>query len=883
MDACFAAVGNFFSNWHKAASARRKKRAEKRLARDEKRGYHINWLKAVGHSMMIVLRFAAHALSYIVNILATILVICLLTGMIVGVVFVFYLKTNVNPALDIETLTTEQEGTTMFYYFDENGNTVELEDERIHSGDNRIWVSYDEIPKYVIEAFVSIEDHRFWDHQGVDWYRTLGAAKNFFVPSGSSFGGSTITQQLIKLLTQEDDYTIQRKVQEIFRALYVEKQLSKEEILELYMNTIYLSQGCSGLKTAAITYFGKDVSELTLVEAAALASIVKYPTKFDPIQNPDNNRDRRNTVLKTMLLYGKITQAEFDEAYDADLVIYQADDSETDTTTTKVSSDYVDAAIEDIIADLMKEKGVTREIASNLLYSGGYEVYLAMDQRVQSIMEKCFLDESTFPTEDVVIKPQAAMVVCDPETGDILGIAGRRGEKSASRILNYATQTRRSPGSSIKPLSVYGPAVELGLVNWATVVDDTPVEFYETTTWPKNVSKDYTGLENIAYAIKVSLNTAAVKTLQMVTIDRSYQFLLKLGITNLEESYTTSTGVEMSDLGLAPLALGATTVGLTVREMASAYTTFMNGGVHAKSRTYYKVTDPNTNKTVLDNAPEYTEVFSPETCALMIKMLENVVNYRNLTIDSYTAVAGKTGTSMYEYDKWFCGFTPYYVAAVWYGYEQQAVLPTFRVFAPVFIFDNVMTALHQDMYDEAKANGTELIQTFEQTSMLETALICKDSGLLYNPETCGLDPRGDRSEVGYFVSGTAPTTYCNRHIVLDFCSDTHCVACEYCPNTYKASLVLETERNFPYQVYVTDAQYMYRPLNGTAPYLSTTQPFYLNTVSAGSYVGLSYKANPAANIYCSRHYLNPPKPSDTDTSDSDTSESAPEDTTSDGG
>lgn len=827
---------------------------ERRYRRDLKRGYSINWGKALIHSVKIGGSAMLRVLSYIVNILITVLMICLTTGIIVCVVFVLYLKTNIDPTLDIDTLTTGQAGTTMFYVIDETGNYVELEEERIHGGENRIWASYSEIPEDLVNAFIAIEDHRFWDHQGVDWYRTAAAVTQFFGPSGSSFGGSTITQQTIKNVTGEDDYSIHRKIQEIFRALYVETKLSKEEIMETYLNTIYLSQRCYGVKTAADTYFGKDVSQLSLVECAALASIVKYPTKYDPVQNPQNNLERRNTVLKTMYSLGMITYEEFYEAWDKELVIAE-DEEDEKVVESKVSSDYIDAAIEDIISDLMEEKGVTREIASNMLYSGGYKVYLCMDPEVQRIMEQCYLDEDTFPVEDTIIKPQSAMVVCDPDTGDVLGIIGRRGEKTASRLLNYATQTRRSPGSSIKPIAVYGPAVELGLVTWATVVDDTPVEFYETTTWPNNVNRTYTGLQNIGYAIEESLNTVSVKVLQMVTVERSYEFLLKMGIHNLETSYTSSSGVEMTDLSLAPLALGATTIGLTVREMASAYTTFTNGGLHLEGRTYYKVVD-SAGETVLNNKQDSDIVFSEGTCAVMTKMMERVVADRRMTIDSYTAVAGKTGTSMYEYDKWFCGFTPYYVGAVWYGFEQPAVLPTFRVFAPVYIFDNVMTALHQNMYDEAKAAGEELIQNFETTADIVAVKICLDSGMLYDEELCGHDLRGDRSEIGYFVNGTQPTTKCTRHVLVDFCAETGAIASKGCYHRVQHALVLETERAFPFQVYVDDAQYMYRPLEeGTEPYLSTRYPFYWNSIPDGQYTGLTYKADPAVNSYCSKHHL----------------------------
>ncbi|MBQ3870921.1 MAG: transglycosylase domain-containing protein [Clostridia bacterium] len=833
------------------------KRKERRKKRDEKRGYHINWAKAVRHALVLSAHFLFRLFTYLINILITILVIGVLTALIVGFVFALYLKNNIDPVLDTELLKTEQNATTMFYYYDDNGTPVEMEDERINGGENRIWVSIQEVPDHVIKAYVAIEDHRFWDHQGVDWYRTLGAVRNFIMPSGSTFGGSTITQQLVKNLTGDDDYSIQRKIQEMFRALYLEQKLDKSEILELYLNTIYLSQGCYGLKTAAQKYFGKEVSELTLTEGAALASIVKYPTKYDPIQNPEFNQERRNTVLKTMLSYGYITQEEFNESWDQPLEIYKepSNSSKEKNTGKKVSSDYIDAVIEDLIADFMAQRGITREVASNLVFSGGYKIYTAMDPFVQETLEKCYLDDKNFPEETFVILPQSAMVVCDPYSGDVLGIIGRRGPKTQSRILNLATQARRSPGSSIKPLSTYSPGLDLGLITWGTVVDDTPHTYGNGGyTWPKNVNKKYTGLENINYAVTVSLNTVAVKVLERVTVERSYEYLLKLGITNLVESYTNKNGVTMSDLSLAPLALGATTLGLTVREMSSAYTTFTNGGVHNKSRTYYQVVDSAGN-VVLNNKPESTEVFRSDTCTIMTKMMQNVVaNYaKYLTIDNWTAVAGKTGTSMYEYDRWFCGFTPYYVGAVWYGFVQPSALHSYTVNPGMFIFDKIMTELHRPMYEEAVKNGGELEQEFEQYGDIVECTICKDSGQLYDPNVCGHDPRGGRAEVGYYVNGTQPTEYCTRHVLIDFCAETEQIAGPNCENIIQYALVLETERAFPFQLEVTDAQYTFRPLGDAAPDYAPLSQFYSNTLEPKTYVGRVRKVDKYFNSYCSKH------------------------------
>ncbi len=809
-------VGDFFKNAADKIKSARRRAKERRKKRDEKRGYHIYWGKAFRRVLSLTLHFAVRLVSYIFNILITILIIGIITALVCGIVFAFYLKNNIDPTLDVDYLRTEQDGTTMFFVYDENGKEIELEEERVNGGENRIWVSIREVPDYVIDAFIDIEDHRFWDHQGVDWYRTLGAVQNFFMPSGSTFGGSTITQQLVKNMTGEDDYSIQRKVQEIFRALYLEQKLNKKEILEYYLNTIYLSQGCYGIKTAAKKYFNKEVTELTLAEGAALASIIKFPTKYDPKQNPEYNLERRNTVLKTMYSYGDITKEEFEAAWDEPLKLYTEpkNSQKEEKTTSHVSSDYVDAVIEDLIADIMEKNNVSREIASNLVFSSGYRVYLCMDPKVQSVLEECYLDDKVFPEESYTILPQSAMVVCDPNTGDCLGIIGRRWEKTQSRIFNLATQARRSPGSSIKPLSTYGPGIDLGIINWGTVVDDSPDQITsDKKPWPQNVNHRYLGLVNVSYAVQQSLNTVAVKVLRRVTVERSYEYLKKLGIYNLVESYTNKNGVTMSDLDIAPLALGATTLGLTVREMASAYTTFTNGGIHNKSRTYTKVLDSQGN-VVIDNKLESTVVFSTATCSVMTKLMENVVKpyFSYIKIDDMTVCAGKTGTSMHEYDRWFCGFTPYYVGAVWYGFVEPSPLRTnYRPNPAMSIFDNVMVKLHKEMYDEAKKEGTELIKEFPVIGDIVQVTVCKDSGQLYNPDVCGHDPRGGRAEVGYFINGTQPTTYCTQHVAVKYCTETGKIANEYCQHTTEKVWVLAPERNFSIYVDIEDSGYMFTP------------------------------------------------------------------------
>ena len=476
-------------------------------------------------------------LSIIACVILTIFLVCFITGTIVVGAFAIYIKNYIDPVIDdFDMISTEQKQSSRIYYMDysdrENrvGEAVELDGERLYGTENRVWVSYTEMPVYLYEAFISIEDERFWTHDGVDWKRTLGATFYFFT-GGDDYGGSTITQQLIKNITGEKDVRIQRKLQEIMRALYLDKTKDKTEILELYLNTIYLSQGCYGVQAAANTYFGKDVSELSLVECAALASITQAPTKWDPIQNPDNNTTRRNTVLYKMYELGKITYSEYDEAINSDLVIVNTKQEVTGDVTDKkedYNSWYTDAVINSIVERLKEEKGYPETLAYNMIYSGGLKIYTVMDPDIQAALDKVYVEGSSVFQDNVfpgIVKPESSMVIIHPTTGDVLGIAGGRGEKQGNLLLNYATATTRSPGSSIKPIAVYAPALDSNIINNGTVYDDVPVNFeLNEKGWPKNLPARYDGLIDVQYAIQVSKNTVAVRVLQDLTVEKSFDF-----------------------------------------------------------------------------------------------------------------------------------------------------------------------------------------------------------------------------------------------------------------------------------------------------------------------------------------------------------------------
>ncbi len=801
-----------------------------------------------------VLSKTGKVIGYLFTALITLLLVCIIAGIIVGCVFAIYVSNYIDPTIDESLLVTgTSERTTKLYYYEftdranREGVAVELEDQRIYGAENSLWASYDEIPTYLREAFVSIEDERFWTHPGIDLKRTAGAVLNFFLGfDDTSYGGSTITQQLIKNVTGRNEATIQRKVQEILCALNLEKTKSKEEILELYLNIVPLSQNCVGVRAAAETYFGKDLSELTLTECAALASITKYPTKYDPMQNPENNYERRETVLWKMWDLGKISDAEYDAATGQELVLANGKSTSQNESLERdnINSWFIDTALVEVRDDLMEKYGLSSRIASNLINSGGLSIYLTMDPAVQTAMEEVFNDPDSFPENTGGIPAEAAMTVVDPYTGDLLGVVGSRSEKRGNLVLNYATQTQRAPGSAIKPIAVYAPALELGIITYGSVYDDTPLWFREDNTpYPKNTPDVYRGLTTVNSAIERSVNTVAMKVLEDLTIDVSYDYLKnRLGFDYLVDYAETQNGLGITDKGLAALALGQLNYGVTVQDIAAAYTVFPSGGVYHDSHSYLYVYDSAGNL-LLSNEDSGEIVFSEQTAYIMTKMMQNVVNNGTATSVSLRKkmdVAGKTGTAGNDYDRWFVGYTPYYIGAVWYGYSYPKSLSNLKSNPSNKIFDLVMTKLHEEYISDAAAGG-EPLRTFEDnrpTDVVEVTY-CKDSGKLMT-DACRLDPRGDRSDTGYFTVSNSPKEYCSTHIIVNFDATTNAYAHEYSlpENLKPVALIRENTRAFPVQIYVEDAQYVYRELPfDVRPCGWWGEPYFINAIPEGTFVG----------------------------------------------
>jgi Membrane carboxypeptidase (penicillin-binding protein) len=858
---------------------------------ERKRKKPVDWSDELAHSLKLVGKIMLRVFTYLFNILMTLLLIGLITGTIVGGAFAIYIKNYIDADItDFQLLfSTDQSLTTTMYYMNWEdrtnriGSMVQIDDIKLYSSQNRVYATYDEIPENLKNAVIAIEDKRFESHDGVDWLTTIKATLSYFtggkLTGGTSGGGSTITQQLIKNVTKYNEVTIQRKVTEIIRALKLEKAYTKAQILEMYLNTIYLSRGCYGVAAAADTYFNKDVKDLTLIECAALAAITQSPTKWDPILNPDNNKLRRDLILKEMYAQGKITLSEFNSAYDKDLVLYSGSGSSADAADETEGSSirsiynwYEDSAISAARDLLMEQYGYTSEVASMLVYTGGFKIVLAMDPDMQQVVENYYSNNSNFPTVDnSVIQPKSSFICIDPETGDVLALAGDRGEKNANRILNYATQTQRPPGSSIKPLSVYAPALESGLITYGSVFDDSPVNFGTETVgadgkitydrpdgYPSNYSDTYSGLTTIHYAIRNSLNTVAYKVLQKLTLSASFDFVKnKLHINSFIDSKELTGGTVISDMDYAALALGQMNYGLTLEEITAAYSIFANKGVYNTPKIVLKILDKDGN-TLIDNTGGSSIVISEQNACIMTKMLEEVVDYGTavkLTIKDKVDVAGKTGTTSSDNDRWFIGYTPYYIAGCWFGYEMPKSLASFSAsYSPALkVWDDVMTLLHQK-YIDAAASGGEAMKTFTMAEGVVTAQYCKDSGKKPTA-ACLADSRGSRVETGYFTTDTVPTEDCDVHTLVAYDKVNGGVATTDCPAsdiTYVS--MIKVYRSFPRQIYITDAQYVYREVSpGAALSTDYRQAFYTASLPPDTFAGTSI-AGAQYNRLCSAHY-----------------------------
>ncbi len=623
--------------------------------------------------------------------------ICSVTLIVVVSYVLFHVITTVNGdlILNLEEKKANQNQTSFIYAYDANGNEVELA--RLHGEEDRVWVDLDDMSPYMADAFIALEDTRFREHHGVDWIRTIGV---LVVPDNFGQGGSTITQQLIKNLTNQKAVTTVRKFNEILSALNLEVHYDKDTIIEAYLNTLYLGSGCYGVKTASEEYFGKDVSELNAAECAVIASITQAPTKYNPLLNPDKNRDRQLYCLKMMYEEkGFLTKEEYDEACNFELIFTNSENyvPKIDENAVKeedeevINSFYVDYVRQCVQRDLMEEYGYTKQQASDQLLYGGLKIYAAVDLDIQEKLEYIYVNRKNFPDLVSEEEPydgelvQSAMTIMD-YNGRVVAIVGEAGEKSGKLGLNRAANSYRQPGSTIKPLAAYAPAIEMNLYNYSSKIKDYAIPV-NGKLWPHNVDKTLGSGSNVTveYAIQKSHNTVPARIINYdVGIDTSFEFLRdRFHLTRLDEE---------SDRALSPLATGALTNGTTTVEMAAAYATFGNGGYYYHPYSYYKVTNSQGTQVILSNEqPKKEQVISDSTSDIICELLQTVDTsyYGKASNVRKFQIMAKTGTTSSDKDRWFCAGTPYYVAAVWVGFDYAESLgvsinPAGKIFMTVF-------------------------------------------------------------------------------------------------------------------------------------------------------------------------------------------------------
>ena len=739
-----------------------------------------------------------------------------------------YLEEEILANVEIENDGYDLNLNSNAYYLDEHGDIQKLQN--IFAEDNREWANFEDIPENLIRATIAIEDKRFYEHQGVDWVTTVKACFFMFFGNGDR-GGSTITQQLVKNVTDNWDVTVQRKVQEIFTAIEYERRYSKEEILEWYLNEIYMGNRTNGVRRAAAIYFGKELESLTLAECASLISITNNPSLYNPYRDnldkggmtgKERNRERQMDTLDEMLAQEWISQEEYDEAVAQELVFKRGialEDRMTkcvneacgykgivstlnhtegeqtyycpvcgnavpvgEDASQEVYSYYMDTVLEDVAQALAEKDGVEWNDAAKKFYkqkiaTGGYHIYTCLDMRVQNAADSVYQDLSQIPAVRSGQQPQSAMVIIDNLTGDIVALVGGVGTEKAHDDWNRAVDSKLQTGSSIKPITVYGPAFEAGAISPATVIKDMPMEYIDNAPWPKNDNRKYSYSRTIYSGICSSVNAVAANTLEIIGTNFAYSFAKEqLGLTSLLDTYTASSGRVMSDNDFAPLALGAQTKGLTVREMASAFATFPNGGVYREGRTFSRVYDNNGNL-VLENKQEKRTVFSEKTVNYMHWCLAGAVGGTggNARISGQN-VYGKTGTTSSNRDRWFCGYTKYYTAAVWFGFDTPEVVNLIMGNGnnpAAILFSKVLSKVHAGLPKVDLVNYNKMTWTH----------VCLDSGKAPT-EACLLDVRTEgglkRTDSALVYPEDKVTGACDKHIAVDYCVTGGGVASEYC-------------------------------------------------------------------------------------------------------
>ncbi len=747
-----------------------------------------------------------------ITLLTILLIIIIAAGIIAGKVYGIFKSAK----LSMEQIGIEFENTILI---DSEGNVIG----ELTGDENRKVIKLNDMSEYIRKAFVAIEDERFYDHEGVDIKRTASATFKYALSKigigRANYGGSTITQQLIKNLTKEDERTAERKIQEMARAHYLEKELSKDQILELYLNLIFLGDRASGVEVASNYYFSKNAKDLSLIESAFLAGINDGPNYYHPFSEEQDDKDKIKRRVKVVLdkMYElNSSDSQFKDKFsitkeEHDTAIKELEETGIIFTKGVISNNnysyHTEAAIQQVKRELRElHPEWTDEYTDLYVKSGGLTIYTTQNTTIQHIMEEevkkdKYIVKSKYQTDGNgnLVNAQTAMVLMNHKNGQVLATVGAIGEKTTTFGWNRATQMTRSSGSSIKPLAVVAPGIDKGIITAATVFDDISYSSGQYSTF-KNYGHAYKGLITVRYAIAASQNIPMLKGINKIGIQTSMNFLKSAGITTLDDE----KDAQMS------LTLGGMSRGVTPLEMAGAYSAIANDGVYIEPTFYTKVVDSN-GKEVLVNKQEKRTIMSSATAYVVKEILTEVVRSG---AGGYAAIQGisvgvKTGTSQNDVDRWFCGFTPYYTAATWFGFDNdtewaekngaETVVYPGNANPSGKIWDGVMEQIHKGLpaakFSDTRPNG------------VTTRQVCKSSGLLAT-DLCSNDPRGNQVYTEYFVKGTEPTTSCTCHVQVEICNETGLLANEYCTNkTPKVFITRDPGETGNWQK-AADAEYM---------------------------------------------------------------------------
>lgn len=731
--------------------------------------------------------------------LSFVLALCValaLLGAVVGIAKAFV---DTAPTLDLAALDAQDK--TSFIY-DSQGNLIT----DYKGTEDRIMVSIDEIPEMLQNAFIAVEDARFYEHNGVDVKRIVGALVANFT-SGSTQGGSTITQQLIKQTVLSSEQSYKRKLQEAYLAMELETRYTKKQILESYLNTIFLGGSYYGVRVAAYGYFGKSLDQLTLRECAMLAGLTRSPNYYNPRSNfytrntegsstPDITNNRTDYVLRQMRENGLITAQQYNAALDRSTAsVLEKSPASTDMYAYPHYVEYAISDVVDTFLDLngLEDTSANRYAMENKLRTGGYSVYLCLDTEIQEIVEDTLANWSSYPrlrdpsdkvyqsrnsdgTYTEIEQPQAAACVFDYRTGELKAIVGGRYKPTTRKTLNRASGMTMPVGSSIKPLTVYAPAIDLG-ASPASIAYNMPVpisgwkDSSGKDSWPKNYGGGgYKGPQSFRSALRNSYNTAAAQILMTyVGVSRSVKYLHLMGIPD-------------KNINADPFGLALGSSGLTPVQMAVAFGTIANKGVYQQPLSFSRIVDSNGNVVVdMHQQQDRHQVFKPSTAYLVVDMLKEAVQSGTGTKAKISSqvVAGKTGTNSDSKGVFFAGMTGWYSGSVWIGHDNYKALSSKATGgnAAAPLWQSFMEKIHK----AKNLDSREIIDGTPSDYNLVRVTTCGVSGQLAT-DACYNDVNGYKTITDYWSADSVPTAYCSMHKSVSVCTESGLLATDYCPS-----------------------------------------------------------------------------------------------------